>query len=198
VTRDVARGLGMGIGLTLDDGANSRETPLYALRRLLVERSMSLHDFARDMDTPEDYTRLAEMARHRHLPSAAECEAILELHGVAEPVRRHGRAVAAVALALSRSLDKLDPQLVNAAALLHDIGRLLEPAGNDGEHYGIDARHEDIGARALETCFPPTVTEPIRRRLLPNLVAPFLLRPNHLRGNNPLDLLYLFLYRNFG
>ena len=49
-----------------------------------------------------------------------------------------------------------------AAALLHDIGRLLEPAGNDGEHYGIDARHEDIGARALATCFPPTVTEPIR------------------------------------
>jgi biofilm PGA synthesis lipoprotein PgaB len=49
VVRDVARGLGMNIGLTLDDGANTRETPLFALRRLLVERSMSLHDFAREL-----------------------------------------------------------------------------------------------------------------------------------------------------
>jgi biofilm PGA synthesis lipoprotein PgaB len=53
VTRDVARGLGMGIGLTLDDGANTRETPLFALRRLLVERSMSLHDFARELAARE-------------------------------------------------------------------------------------------------------------------------------------------------
>lgn len=53
VTRDVARGLGMGIGLTLDDGANTRETPLFALRRLLVDRSMSLHDFARELAARE-------------------------------------------------------------------------------------------------------------------------------------------------
>lgn len=53
VTRDVARGLGMGIGLTLDDGANTQETPLFALRRLLVERSMTLHDFARELAARE-------------------------------------------------------------------------------------------------------------------------------------------------
>ncbi len=53
VTRDEARALGMGIGLTLDDGANTRETPLYALRRLLVEGSMSLHDFARELAARE-------------------------------------------------------------------------------------------------------------------------------------------------
>lgn len=98
------------------------------LRALLARHDAAEIDVADegillDMDTPEDYTRLAEMARHRHLPSAAECEAILELHGIAEPVRRHGRAVAAVALALSNSLDKVDPQLVVAASLLHDIAK---------------------------------------------------------------------------
>jgi biofilm PGA synthesis lipoprotein PgaB len=53
VTRDVARNLGMGIGLTLDDGGNTRETPLFALRRLLVDRSMSLHDLARELAARE-------------------------------------------------------------------------------------------------------------------------------------------------
>ena len=41
-------------------------------------------------------------------------EAILELAGVAESVRRHSRAVAAVAKALAKHVDDLDPQLVIA------------------------------------------------------------------------------------
>jgi biofilm PGA synthesis lipoprotein PgaB len=53
VTRDVALALGMRVGLTLDDGANTRDTPLFALRRLLVERSMTLHDFARELAARE-------------------------------------------------------------------------------------------------------------------------------------------------
>ncbi len=53
VTRDVAVALGMRVGLTLEDGANTRETPLFALRRLLLERSMSLVDFARELAARE-------------------------------------------------------------------------------------------------------------------------------------------------
>jgi biofilm PGA synthesis lipoprotein PgaB len=53
VTRDVALRLGMRVGLTLEDGANTGETPLFALRRLLVERSMSLADFARELAARE-------------------------------------------------------------------------------------------------------------------------------------------------
>ena len=49
-----------------------------------------------------------------------------------------------------------------AASLLHDIGRLLEPQGNEEELRGIDAQHENIGANALSAVFPPAVTEPIR------------------------------------
>jgi putative nucleotidyltransferase with HDIG domain len=138
------------------------------LRALLARHDAAEIDVADegillDMDTPEDYTRLAEMARRRHLPSAAECEAILEIHGVAEPVRRHGRAVAAVALALSRNLDNLDPQLVVAAALLHDIAKgqpahaeagaaLLAGLGYP-ELAGAVARHMDfdLGDGQLDT-----------------------------------------------
>jgi poly-beta-1,6-N-acetyl-D-glucosamine N-deacetylase len=53
VTRDAALKLGMQVGLTLEDGANTRDTPLFALRRLLVERGMSLADFARELAARE-------------------------------------------------------------------------------------------------------------------------------------------------
>lgn len=51
---------------------------------------------------------------------------------------------------------------LTAASLLHDLGRMVEPEGNDRELRGIDARHEDIGAALLAAAFPPAVTEPIR------------------------------------
>ncbi|HVY87291.1 MAG TPA: poly-beta-1,6-N-acetyl-D-glucosamine N-deacetylase PgaB [Hyphomonadaceae bacterium] len=47
--RDIADKLGMTIGLTLDDGANVESTPLWALRRVLVESNMSLQDLRQEM-----------------------------------------------------------------------------------------------------------------------------------------------------
>lgn len=49
-----------------------------------------------------------------------------------------------------------------AAALLHDIGRMLDPDGNAIELEGTDARHEETGAAALSRAFSPEVTEPVR------------------------------------
>jgi biofilm PGA synthesis lipoprotein PgaB len=49
-TREIAEKLGIPIGLTLDDGANQRDTPLWGLRRLLVESSMSLFDLRREIE----------------------------------------------------------------------------------------------------------------------------------------------------
>jgi len=49
VTRDVATRLGMPVGLTLDDGANTRDTPLWGLRRILVESGMALWDLEREI-----------------------------------------------------------------------------------------------------------------------------------------------------
>lgn len=48
-TRDVAAQLGLTLGLTLDDGANTAETPLAGLRRILVEAGMSLWDLDREI-----------------------------------------------------------------------------------------------------------------------------------------------------
>lgn len=48
-TRELAERLGMTVGLTLDDGANLRDTPLWGLRRILVERGMRLWDLEREI-----------------------------------------------------------------------------------------------------------------------------------------------------
>ena len=57
-------------------------------------------------------------------------------------------------------LDGADDALV-AAALLHDIGHLLQKQGADAADRGIDTHHERIGAGFLARGFPPAVTEPI-------------------------------------
>jgi [1-hydroxy-2-(trimethylamino)ethyl]phosphonate dioxygenase len=48
------------------------------------------------------------------------------------------------------------------AALLHDIGHLVEPVPDDLADWTEDARHEEIGARWLATRFGPEITEPVR------------------------------------
>jgi poly-beta-1,6-N-acetyl-D-glucosamine N-deacetylase len=48
-TREAAERLGMTIGLTLDDGANMPDTPLWGLRRILVESGMRLWDLEREI-----------------------------------------------------------------------------------------------------------------------------------------------------
>ncbi len=60
-TRKIAAELGMPIGLTLDDGGNTDSTPLWGLRRSLLDRTMSLADLAqeinlrnRSQDDPDD------------------------------------------------------------------------------------------------------------------------------------------------
>jgi biofilm PGA synthesis lipoprotein PgaB len=42
--RKIAEKLGMPIGLTLDDGSNTRLTPLWGLRRIVIEQNMTLQD----------------------------------------------------------------------------------------------------------------------------------------------------------
>lgn len=48
-SRTIAERLGMPIGLTLDDGSNTRITPLWGLRRILVEGKMTLRDLELNM-----------------------------------------------------------------------------------------------------------------------------------------------------
>lgn len=58
-------------------------------------------------------------------------------------------------------VDGASPSLI-AAALLHDVGHMMQKAGEDAADRGIDTRHELIGAGYLARVFGPEVTEPIR------------------------------------
>lgn len=109
-----------------------------------------------DMDHPADYARLATALPHRHVPEPEECEAILEGWAVADPIRRHCRAVAALAVAWSERLAaagvRLDLDLVEAGALLHDLAK-----GH--------AHHAEIGAAMVSELGFPTVAEIVAKHM---------------------------------
>lgn len=48
-SRTIAERLGISIGLTLDDGSNTRMTPLSGLRRILIDKSMTLEDLEQNI-----------------------------------------------------------------------------------------------------------------------------------------------------
>jgi len=48
-TRQIAEQLGMPVGITLDDGSNTAKTPLWGLRRILVEGDMTHLDVKKNM-----------------------------------------------------------------------------------------------------------------------------------------------------
>lgn len=107
-----------------------------------------------DMDTPADYEQLARLATRRHLPTPAECEAILATRPASEALRRHGRAVTAVARTIAAKLAArgvaIDLNLVLAASLLHDIAK-----GQPG--------HAEAGAALIENLGYPAVAEVVRQ-----------------------------------
>ena len=92
-----------------------------------------------DMDTPAEYRLLRKRATSIDIPSEAECRSLLEtVLGVAEPIVRHGQAVARLSVKLGRALNRsgarLDLQLLEAAGLLHDLAR------NESDHALTGAR----------------------------------------------------------
>lgn len=80
-------------------------------------------------------------------------------HNYDEQVSQLDHALQCAALATA---DGADDALV-AAALLHDVGHLLELAARDGlyEPAEADRGHEQLGATYLAGVFGPEVTEPI-------------------------------------
>ena len=67
----------------------------------------------------------------------------------------------AVQTAHHATLDGAPAELV-AAALLHDVGHMMQKVGENAADLGVDARHEHISAGYLARAFGPGVTEPIR------------------------------------
>jgi gamma-butyrobetaine dioxygenase len=48
------------------------------------------------------------------------------------------------------------------AALLHDVGHLVEPVPPDIADWHADAQHEEVGSRWLAARFAPEISEPVR------------------------------------
>jgi [1-hydroxy-2-(trimethylamino)ethyl]phosphonate dioxygenase len=53
------------------------------------------------------------------------------------------------------------PAVLVLAALLHDIGHLVEDVPDDLADWTTDARHEELGARWLARRFPRELSEPV-------------------------------------
>lgn len=114
-----------------------------------------------DMDTDEDFARLAERARRLGAPSPRECEALWDEQKLGGTTRAHCRAVARAAVRVGRALNEarpgvepLDLSLIESAALVHDLakgrrhhelegGRLLMERGFS-DIAGVVAAHRDI------------------------------------------------------
>lgn len=54
------------------------------------------------------------------------------------------------------------PEPLIIAALLHDVGHLLQKVPDDLSDWTSDAHHEEVGARWLAARFGPTISEPVR------------------------------------
>lgn len=81
-----------------------------------------------DVDNPADYGEMKERWKSREIPSAQECEALMDLMpGMDERTRQHCREVARVADCIAGSLNEtgagIDRGIVLAAALLHDLAK---------------------------------------------------------------------------
>jgi len=77
----------------------------------------------------------------------------------------HGEAVSQAEHALQAAeLAERDgaPDRLVVAALLHDVGHLLDGQDEDLALRGVDGRHEEAGCAWLARHFGPDVTEPIR------------------------------------
>jgi gamma-butyrobetaine dioxygenase len=77
-------------------------------------------------------------------------------HG--EAVSQSEHALQAAALAEREGA----PDRLVVAALLHDVGHLLEGQDEELAEHGLDGRHEEAGCAWLARFFGPEVTEPIR------------------------------------
>lgn len=98
------------------------------------------------------------------IPDRAGCRALWSKAGLSDPVVRHVETVEALASRIAARVDGVDPRIVQAGALLHDVGRafthgpdhvprgvaFLEEEGLDEEVVSCVACHMGAGITAKE------------------------------------------------
>jgi gamma-butyrobetaine dioxygenase len=92
-------------------------------------------------------------------------EEIVELYARRSATQYVGEAVTVLAHSLQcaeLARRASAPDVLVAAALLHDVGHLLHAEGEDCALRGLDARHEHLGADWIEHRLGPQVAQPIR------------------------------------
>jgi molybdenum cofactor cytidylyltransferase len=116
------------------------DTILSLHRELDLEVNVADENILLDIDDKSDFTGLVERFRHYDIPGERECDAILDIAGTPDNLRRHCRKVAEVADAISGALAaagaEIDMEAVHAAAILHDVARVYD-------------NHETVGAQML-------------------------------------------------
>jgi molybdenum cofactor cytidylyltransferase len=110
-----------------------------------------------DMNRPEDYEEALLRYQNHDIPTAAECDVILNhVFPVTEDIASHCREVEHTALLICRALQKagmsLNVELVGAAALLHDIAKGRK-------------NHAETGARMLLDMGFPRVAKIVSRHI---------------------------------
>ncbi len=92
-------------------------------------------------------------------------ESLIELFNMRGAAAYHGEAVSQAEHALQAAeLAEREgaPDYLVVAALLHDVGHLLDGQDEDLADRGVDGCHEEAGCAWLAQHFGPEVTEPIR------------------------------------
>jgi len=116
------------------------DTILGQHQALELEVSVADENILLDIDSKDDFSKLEERFRHYDIPGERECQAILNLAGTPDNVRRHCNKVAEVADTISGALSaaglKVDKEITRAAAILHDVAR-------------VHANHDTVGAQIL-------------------------------------------------
>ena len=120
---------------------------------------------------------------------------IIRLFAVRGAAANHGEAVSQEEHALQaadQAVREGAPDALIVAALLHDVGHLLDGQDEDLAGRGVDGRHEEAGCAWLSRHFGPEVTEPIRLHVAAKryLCA---VDPSYLSALSPASLLSLKL-----
>ncbi|MGB9680535.1 MAG: DVU_1551 family NTP transferase [Thermoanaerobacteraceae bacterium] len=112
------------------DGKNGLQGFLENYKTHIVEVFTPNEYMLLDVDTPQDYEIIKNSINYLSVPNLKECFALLQYYSVSHKIKTHSKLVALLAETIAKSLNEkglnINPDIVKAAGLLHDIVRYEE------------------------------------------------------------------------